>query len=357
MLRVQVNGRRRDIGLGSSSDLTLAEAREKAAALRKVARSGRDPIEERDIEKNKKVIPTFKEAAVACHKAQKQGWSEKYADAWIQTLETHAYPSLGKMRVDGIEASQIRDALLPIWHSTPVMARKVRQRIGMVLNYSKGEDWRATEAPVKSLSVLMAKQEPGGNFEAMPYADVPAFVAAVLAKPETMGRLALLFTIVTAARSGETRKSKFSFVDRGRAVWNRPANIMKLRKPHTVTLSDYAMTIIEKADQHRTTKADCLIFPGKGGAPLSDMTLTKVLRDAGLPFTVHGFRSSFRDWAAERMPTIPDAVAEAALAHKVPDAVIAAYKRTTFMDMRRQLLDAWGRYVMGVSNVVALAVA
>jgi integrase len=157
----------------------------------------------------------------------------------------------------------------------------------------------------------------------------------------------------------EVRRATWSQINLEGKDWNRPASVMKSRKAHTVTLSDAAVAILKRAERYRMTKADCLIFPGKGGeVPMSDMTLTAALRKAGqATVTVHGFRSSFRDWAAEQMPTIPDAVAEAALAHKVPDATIAAYKRAKFVDLRRQLLEAWGGYVTGKSNVVRLAVA
>jgi integrase len=190
----------------------------------------------------------------------------------------------------------------------------------------------------------------------MPYEDVPAFVQDLNSKVETIGRLSVLFAILTAARSVEVRKAKWSEIDLERAEWNRPASVMKSRRAHTVTLSPAAIDVLTAAAQYRTTTADSLIFPGKGGAAQSDMTLTGALRKAGLAtVTVHGFRSSFRDWAAEQMPTIPDAVAEAALAHKVADATIAAYKRAKFLDLRRTLLDAWGSYVMGRSNVIRLA--
>jgi integrase len=167
----------------------------------------------------------------------------------------------------------------------------------------------------------------------------------------------LQFLILTAARSGEVRSAKWSHIDLEGKVWNRPADLMKNRIAHTVTLSDPAIAVLKRAALLRTTEADCLIFPGKGDKAISDMTLTKVLRDAKKPFAAHGFRSSFRDWAAEQMPMMPEAVAEAALAHVVPDQVIRAYKRTSFLDMRRQLLDAWGRYVEGEDNIVRLAMA
>jgi integrase len=182
-------------------------------------------------------------------------------------------------------------------------------------------------------------------------------MARLREQPETIARLALQFTVLTAARSKETRFAKWSEIDLDARDWNRPAEHMKRRIPHTVSLSDAALAVLEQAARYRTTKADCLIFPGKSGKPLSDMTMAKALRTSGETVTVHGFRSTFKDWASEQMGHIPDAVSEAALSHAVPDAVIAAYRRTPFNAMRRQLLDAWASYVSGGGKVVRLSVA
>ncbi len=363
VLRVQVDGKRRDVGLGAvdltrkrdpkaeSADdtpvqhkavLTLEEARQKADFLRRAAKAGHDPVLVRD--KDKKAPPTFRKATEACHSELKAGWAAKNAAAFLSSLEDHAFAKLGNLRVDHIEASHIRDMLAPIWLEIPVMARKVRQRVNAVLNYAKSKGWRTTEVPERSVTIGLPRQRAGGNFKAMPYADVPDFVKEVRGEPVTLGRLALLLTIFTAARSGEVRSAKWSHVDLERKIWTRPAALMKTKTEHVVTLNDSAIAVLKDAAKLRTTQADCLIFPGKGSKSLSDMTLTKVLRDAGLPYAAHGFRSSFRDWAAEKMPHIPEAVAEAALAHVVPDKVVRAYKRTTFLEMRRQLLDAWGAF-------------
>lgn len=353
LLRVQVGGQRRDIGLGGYSDLSLLEAREAAARLRKIARGGGDPVLERD--RDRRPVPAFRKASEECHTELSKGWTDKHAAAFLATLKEHAWPAIGNIRVDHIEASTIRDALAPIWIDKPVIARKVRQRISTVLNFSKSKGWRATEAPTTSVTVGLSRQPKSKSFAAMPYVDVPAFFGDTSAKVDTIGRLALLLTIATAARSGEVRSARWSHIDLEKKVWRRPAELMKSREAHDVTLSPTAIAVLERAAAFRTQTEDCLIFPGARGNPVSDMTLTKVMRDAKQPFTVHGFRSTFRDWAAEKMPTIPDAVAEAALAHAVPDATIAAYKRAKFMEMRRTLLDRWGEYLVGQSNVVNLA--
>ncbi len=361
LLRVQVDGKRRDIGLGSvdlassSIDglieipllhrrrLSLAEAREKCAVLRKAAESGLDPVLERD--RDRRGIPTFEQVATLVQADLKGQWAPRQQEAFLSSLRRHAFPRLGARRVDHIVVADIQETLKPIWEEVPDMARKVRQRIGTVLNFAHSKGWRPAEAPGKSVTMGLAKGNKGGNYAAMPYVDVPAFVSALRQSPETLGRLALLFTIYTGARSGETRHARWSHIDLEQRLWHRPAELMKMRKPHTVTLNAAAISILKRVELLRQNDGDLLFASAKGTA-LSDMTLSKILREAKQPCTVHGFRSSFRDWAAENMPDIPDPVAEAALAHSVPDKVEAAYKRTDFMEMRRNLLKGWSTYCL-----------
>lgn len=370
VLRIQRDGKRQDIGLGSVDTasrspeqhhaslaipilsrrhLTLAEAREKADELRKFAKAGRDPIVERDRER--RAIPTFAEATDEAYKALKDGWEAKNAAAFKSSLKEHAFPKLGKLRVDEIEPSHIRDMLEPIWLTKPVMARKVRQRLNTVLNFSKSKGWRAHEAPGKSVTVGLPNQPEGGNFSAMPYSDVPAFVADLMSKPDTNGRLGLLLAILAPARPGEVRHARWKHFDLNKADWNRPPELMKNKKAHTITLNAPAVALLKRLHAERSPNPDDLVFPGQKGKPMSDMTLSKALKTAKQPYDAHGFRSSFRDWAAEQMPETPDAVAEAAIAHLVPDKVIRAYKRAKFIEMRRKLLNAWGDFVSSVPGV------
>jgi integrase len=366
LLRIQQDGKRRDLGLGSvdtgsrspeerrASDdipllsrrnLTLQEARDKAAELRRFALAGHDPIVERD--RKRRRVPTFAMAAEACHAEMESGWSKRQADTFLSSLKRHAFPALGKLTVDKIEASDIRDMLAPIWSEYSDMSFKVKGRVSQVLNFAHSKGWRPTEAPGKAVTMGLGKRAAGSHLAAMPYADVPGLVASLAGKEPTVGRLALLFTILTAARSGEVRHACWSHLDIQNKLWNRPAELMKARDAHTVTLSAAAIDVLERAAVLNPASPDGLIFPSTKRLPLSDMTLTKVMRDAELPYTVHGFRSSFRDWAAEKMSDVPDAVAEAALAHVVPDKVIRAYKRTKFIEMRRGLLDAWATFTTG----------
>ncbi len=351
MIRVQSDGKRRDIGLGGLSDLTLEEARDKARALRKVARAGGDPIATRD--KREEAPPSFREAAEQCHTALGKGWSDRHAGAFLSTLKLHVFPKIGSLRVDSVDEKDIVAVLSPMWTTKPAAARKLRQRIGLVLDYAKGNNWRATGAPRDGLRTMLSKQARSGNFSSMPYQDVPAYAAALHAAPESMGRLALLFAILTGARSGEVRAARWSHINSETKEWNRPAELMlKTNQAHTITLSSDAVAILARAAKFRTSLSDALVFPGVGGRSMSDMTMSKIVRPTG--FTVHGFRSSFRTWAAERMPTMPEAVCEAALAHVIPDQVVRAYNRAKFTEMRRVLLDAWGSYVEGHSNVLRL---
>ena len=263
LLRIQVGGKRRDIGLGGFPEVSLANAREKAFKLRSAAKAGGDPIAERDKEKGQAV--TFEEAAIACQKARKSGWSDRHAQTFLSTLELHVYPRLGNLHVSSIDERDIVAVLSPLWTEKPAAARKLRQRIAVVLDYSKGHGWRHSGAPRDTLRPLLAKQAKAGNFSAMPYADVPGFISDLQEKPSTIGRLALLFAVLTAARSGEVRSARWSHIDLTGKFWNRPADLMKSREPHQVTLSTFALAILRNAAKHRTSLSDGFVFPGAGG--------------------------------------------------------------------------------------------
>lgn len=367
ILRVQVDAKRRDIGLGSLDDgsgraafaegddrlgdtplmlrkrLTLAEAREKAAALRKLAKAGSNPVAERDRERVK--VPTFAEALKEAHTALASGWADKTAKAFKTSLEEHALPKLGAMPVNVIGSAEVIAALAPIWTDKPEMARKVRSRIGQVLAFAKARGWRKDALPdARELRSGLSKQSRGGKFAAVPYADVPAFLASELAKDATASRFAVLFVILTAARSGEVRQATWEQIDFEARTWTRPADAMKMKEGHAVTLSDAAVSLLERWTPDKALRTG-QVFKGLRGGPLSDASLSKALATAGRSETVHGFRSSFRDWAAERMPTMPAMVAEMALAHKVGNATEQAYLRSDLRDMRRALMEAWGRFI------------
>ena len=345
-LRVRIGGDRRDIGLGSAKVLTLAEARAKAAELRRDVARGIDPIAEK-----KKVVdpvPTFRDAATRVHADHKAAWKNgKHQAQWISTLETYAFPMIGDRPVDKIEGPLIRDVLASIWLTKPETARRVRQRIGAVLDWSYVKGYRKTEAPMRSLSKGLPRQpRKDGHFAAMPYADVPKLIAR-LRERSSVGRLALEALILTAARSGEIRGATWSEVDLDTGMWSVPAERMKMGRVHHVPLAPQAINAFRRAEGLRVPCSD-LVFPGqKLKSPVSDMTLLKVMRDMETGVTVHGFRSAFRDWVAEET-SYPGEVAEAALAHAIPNKVEAAYRRTDFLEKRRALMREWATFCTGL---------
>jgi integrase len=345
-LRIQVNGKRRDFGLGSASGVSLADARQKAEELRRQYRLGLDPVAiKRAAKAEAEGIPTFEAAARQVHAEHKPGWrNAKHAAQWLSTLEEYAFPYIGQKPVGEIDGPEIRDLLAEIWLSKPETARRVRQRIGTVLDWAHAKGYRSAEAPMRSVSRGLPRQpKRDKHFAALPYEKLPAIMAELEATI-SIGRLALRFAILTACRSGEVRGATWAEIDFTRRIWTIPAGRMKAGKEHVVPLSDAAVEILRAAEPFRGRNKDAFIFPGKPGKPLSDMTLTKVLRDMGhTEITVHGFRSTFRDWAAEQTAT-PGDVVEAALAHTIRNKVEAAYRRTNYLEKRRGLMNEWGAF-------------
>lgn len=347
ILRIQVNGKRRDFGLGSFDEVSLAEAREKADEMRKDVRNGVDPVEKkRSASVAQAGVPSFRQAAEKAHSEHKGGWrNAKHCAQWLSSLESYAYPAIGDMAVDKIEGPAIRDLLAEIWLAKPETARRVRQRIGTVLDWAYSKGYRQSEAPMRSVSKGLPRQPKKDNhFPALPYVEAPALMSK-LAETDTIGRMALQFQILTAVRPGEVRLATWKEIDWDQALWTIPGERMKAGKTHIVPLPDQAMAILVRAKEAFGSGADQVIFPGKAGKPLSDMTLTKVLRTsvAGNA-TVHGFRSTFRDWVAEQTEFAGDVV-ETALAHAIPNRVEAAYRRTNFLEKRRPLMKDWADFL------------
>lgn len=342
ILRVQAAGKRRDFGLGSAKAISLADARQAADEIRRKLAQGIDPVAERKQEKV--VIPTFKQAAVLVHEEHKAGWKNgKHQAQWLSTLKSYAYPTLGDLLVSEIEGPIIRDVLAKIWLTKPETARRVRQRIGTVLDWAYAKGYRASEAPMRSLSKGLPRQpKKDGHFAAMRFAEVPAFLQ-ILRRRESMGRLALEALILTAARSGEIRMARWPELDLEAGQWSIPAARMKMGRPHIVPLSPQAVDVFRRAAKLRTPATDLVFYGTKAKKPLSDMTLLKILRDMEAGVTVHGFRSAFRDWVAEET-NYPGEVAEAGLAHAIPNKVEAAYRRTDFLEKRRALMSDWGTF-------------
>lgn len=339
--RVQKEGKRRDIGLGSAKKVPLALARERAAKVRSQVEVGLDPIAERRKEAG---IPTFREAAAIVFAENKKNWrNAKHREQWLSTLTSYAFPHFGDMAVSKVDGPQVRDALVAIWLDKPETARRVRQRIVTVIDWAIAKGYRTMPLPIAAMnkSLPKVKAKPA-HHSALPYADVPAFVAKLRTR-ESVGRLAFEALLLTAARSGEIRGAMWSEIDLEKKLWTVPAERMKAGREHVVPLSNAALSVFERAGAYREARND-LVFPGtRYGKPLSDMTLTKICRDSETPAVPHGFRSSFRDWVAEETDFDGD-VAEMALAHTIENKVEAAYRRGNLLEKRRALMDAWARH-------------
>lgn len=354
VLRLMIDGKRQDLGLGPIEKLSLAQARIKAAEQRTKLKTDADPGEEvagpeaptLPVKKAGPPVPTFREAALACHATMKAGWkNQHHAKTWLTSLEIHIFKHIGNASVDAITSVMVRDALAPTWLEMPETSRRILQRIRTILDYAHIQGWCPTEANLRSVPRGLPRQPVEENhFAAMPYADMPAFMKRLEDGPPSAGRDALMFTILNATRSGETRLAKWPEFDLQARTWTIPAKRMKMGKQHIVPLTPPALAILTRRWPLRATD-DGFVFSSHGKKPLSDMTMTKAMRDLGIAkLTVHGFRSSFTDWAAERTRFRKEVV-DKALAHKLTDSVEAAYRRTDFFEKRRQLMATWANYL------------
>lgn len=344
LLRTVVHGKRRDIGLGGLSLVSLADAREVAAAYRKLARSGGDPLAER--RKAQNPCPSFREAANTVHGEHKAAWrNAKHGQQWINTLKQYAFPILGDMRVDQIQAPDVLRVLSPIWLVTPETARRVRQRISTVMDWAKASGHREGDNPVVGVAKGLPKQgERNNHHAAMPYVDVPGFVTRLRSSEDgELARLAFEFLILTAGRTSEVLLTRQSEFDLKAKLWIVPAERMKAKREHRVPLSDRCVDIVKRAS---LLSADSeLVFPGRSiNKPMSNMVFLMMLRRMKVPVTAHGFRSSFRDWAAETT-SFPRELAEMALAHTIENKVEAAYRRGDLLERRRELMEEWSEHV------------
>lgn len=339
--RVQKNGRRRDIGLGSAKKVSLAQARQRSAEVRSQVEAGIDPVLQR---KKAEGIPTFREAAAAVYAENKKSWkNKKHRGQWLTSLQTYAFPKIGDVAVSDIESSHVRDVLIAIWLEKNETARRVRQRIGMVIDWAIAKNYRAHPLPMNAINKSLPKVRNRQNhLAALHYSKVAAFVGK-LRERESIGRLAFEFLILTAARSGEVRGALWSEIDLTERTWTIPAERMKADVEHIVPLSDAALDVLKRARVHKQDGND-LVFPGtRHSKPMSDMTLTKICRDAEVDAVPHGFRSSFRDWVSEETDFDRD-VAEMALAHTIANPVEAAYRRGKLLQKRRKLMNLWADY-------------
>jgi integrase len=353
IFRFTLSGRSREMGLGPYPDVPLSRAREKRDECRALLAEGTDPLEarraaRRTAESQAARAVTFKAEAEAYIEAHRAGWKNaKHAEQWTNTLETYAYPFIGKHLVGEIDTALVMKCLQPIWTTKTETASRVRGRIESVLDYATALKHRTGDNPARWRGHLdnllpnpskVAKTE---NHAALPYAKVGAFLKTLRAGQGTSA-LAVEFIVLTAARTSEATNASWGEMDLERKVWTVPADRMKAGREHRVPLSDAAVKVLQKMRELQTTG---YVFPGaKDGRPLSNMTGLKLLQRIGYgDFTVHGFRSSFRDWAAEQT-NFPREVAEMALAHTIKDGVEAAYRRGDLYEKRAKLMQAWAEY-------------
>jgi integrase len=354
VLFYQSGGRRREMGLGSASDVTLAEAREAARKAKELARTGHDPIEaRRSAAASDATIPTLGVAAERLIEDLTPGWkSPKTADHWRRSFEIHA-KKIESVRVDRVATDDVLSVLRPLWTTKPETARNLQMRLERVLDGAKVKGWRSGENPARwrgHLSHILPKRKrlTRGHFPAMPFGDVPAFIEHLRLQKAITAR-ALEWTILTAARESMTLGATWREVDEVAGVWIIPAGRMKNGKPLRVPLSG---AMIDVLDRVRLPEPDpeALLFPGpRTGKPLSNMAMDMMLRRSAPGVVPHGFRSSFRDWAGETTD-FPREVAEAALGHSVGDETERAYRRGDALEKRRALMEAWGAFVTSASQ-------
>lgn len=341
--RIVIQGKRKDIGLGSARLVSLAEARDIALGNRKLARQGRDPIAER---RNAQSIVSFEQAARKVYERDSPNWrNPKHRQQWISTLERYAFPIFGKKRIDEIGSGDVLNAITPIWQTRPETAKRVFQRINFVMEWAISNGWRKDNPATDSKRGLPKQNHSVNHMPFVPYPDVPNAIKAVRnsnALPST--KLALEFLILTATRSQETRGARWKEISVEEALWTIPPERMKTNCVHNVPLSKRCLEILKEAENLKRNDSD-LVFPGMvEGKPLSDMTLSKLMKELGLEGVPHGFRTSFKTWADEETHG-PTRVADTALSHKIKDKVEAAYSRSDVLPKRRKLLNEWAEYL------------
>ncbi|WP_310497354.1 integrase arm-type DNA-binding domain-containing protein [Sandarakinorhabdus sp.] len=369
VLRVMVDGRSQDIGLGAVGEvsrkepgkLTLAQARVEAARVRAEVKGGKNVVAEKRAEKAGKMEAnrnTFEVLAREVHKDRatrknRKGYklTPKTLDGWIARLENHAFGVIGSEPVATLDVKTIRWALRPLWHEKPEMGRRVFMAIAEVLNYGNGEGLCGPAPTLGAVGKGLGAQPEPKNRPAVPYQDAVEVIAALRASAATQGRLCLIFAALTGSRSGEARGAMWGELDLDAAIWHRPAERMKGREAHNVPLPEPALAILrqqlaaQKLIKSEAPRADALIFPGKGGRPLADMTLLKAHKLAAPGTCVHGWRTTFSSWAAVATD-YPEEVRELSLAHVHGSKAARAYQRDPLIEKRRALMADWADYLM-----------
>jgi len=342
MQRITIRGKRTEMGLGSAKLFSLAEVREIALENRKLARQGGDPLNAKRIAE---AIMTFEQASRRVHEIHRPSWrNPKHAAQFISTLETYAFPRIGNMKVTEVNTADVLAVLQPIWLEKPTTAKRVKQRIGTVMKWAIAKGWRQDD-PSSVISQALPKQtQKVKHRKSLPYHEVAGCLEAIRASgAKDATKLALELIVLTACRSGEARLADWSEIDLNKAEWTIPAQRMKAGNEHRIPLSGRAIEVLEAAKS--LGDGSGLVFPGtQAGKPLSDMTLSKLVKELGFDVDVHGFRTSFKTWCQERTNT-PREVSEAALAHTIQNKAEAAYARSDLFEKRMALMEGWAIYL------------
>jgi integrase len=370
VLRYMLDRRPRWMGLGPLSLYGLAEARTRALDARRKRHDGIDPIEARRAQRTRQRLDaakaiTFKQCAESYIASHRAGWrNEKHKYQWPATLNTYAYPVIGALPVQAVDTALVLKVLEPIWTTKPETAGRVRQRMENILDFAKVRGYRDGENPARwrghldKLLPARSKVRDVKHLAALPYAELPAFLANLRAR-EAIAARALEFLILTAARTGEVIGTRWNEIDLLDKIWTVPAVRMKARREHRVPLSARALAILQEMQTVRHgDDGNGYVFPGpKLAKPLSNMAFLMLLRRMELEdLTVHGFRATFKTWASERT-SFQNEIVEAALAHVIGDKVEQAYRRTDLFDKRRRLMSAWADFVSKASAHTAKVVS
>ena len=338
--RINIDGRQRNLGLGSWPHVSLAEAREKCA-LNLAARRRGELVTGR-----KRTVPTFEEAVEKVIAVHRTGWKDgsRSEDDWRATLRDYAIPKLGRRPVDRITTADVMAVLLPIWNGKRVTARRVRQRVGAVMRWAVAQGYREDNPAGDAIGAALPKNgvRPQ-HLAALPYAEVAGALKQVRGSSAYPGTiLAFEFLVLTACRSGEVRGALWGEIDFEGREWRIPPKRMKTGREHRVPLSKAALAVLQKA--RALADGSGVVFPSARGGLLSKLAIAKLVRDLGISAVPHGFRSSFRDWAAE-CSDAPREVCELALAHVNTNAIEAAYRRTDLFERRRALMERWAVFL------------
>ena len=342
--RIVIHGKRRDLGLGGFPLVSLREARDRAFANRKLAREGGDPLNGRHSQVS---APTFAEAAERVWKDNRPGWRHpQHAHDWMSSMTRHVLPYIGDKPVSSVSSADVLETLRRIWHVRPETARRVRQRINAVMDWSVAMEYRSDNPCDRLGPVLGPQQSVVEHMRALPHGEVAGAIRKMWGSGATTPvKLAFEFLVLTAARSGEVRGARWDEIDQPARVWTVPQKRMKSKREHRIPLCGRAVEILDEA-RRLGDRGSPLVFPSRGGKPISITRLPRMLSNLKVDAVPHGFRSSFRDWAAEETDH-PREVVEAALAHVVANQTEAAYARSDLFERRRRLMDEWEAYVGG----------